>query len=64
MRRARPFWIQPSGIEAFLAAYGFETEDVLDAAEMKKKFLTLPDGSMAEEVLSQFYLINAILTAS
>jgi len=58
------FWIQPSGIEAFLAAYGFETEDVLDAAEMKKKFLTLPDGSMAEEVLSQFYLINAILTVS
>jgi methyltransferase (TIGR00027 family) len=55
---AEPFksWIGngKEGVESFVSPFGFKTIQHLDSKEMEREFLTLNDGSVAENVLSKF----------
>jgi methyltransferase (TIGR00027 family) len=55
---AEPFksWIGngKEGVESFVSPFGFRTIQHLDSKEMEREFLTLNDGSVAENVLSKF----------
>ena len=55
------FWITKEKMEALLGNYGIEIEEHLDATEMTKRYLTLDDGTIAEEILSAFCLVKAVL---
>lgn len=53
------FWIAPKMIEAFLAERGYSLEEHLTAEDIVKKYLTLPDGSVAGKTLPFFYFVQA-----
>ena len=54
------FWIEPDNLCAFLSGRGFAVAEHLDATEMQARFLTLPDGSLAEKTLTRFRLVHAV----
>ena len=55
------FWIEKDKIESFLIERGFKVINHLSPDDIKKRYLTLKDGSLAEKTISQFYLILAEL---
>jgi len=56
------FWIERGKIESFLLERGFHTIDHLGPEDIEKKFLTLKDGSIAENALPYFCFMNASVT--
>jgi methyltransferase (TIGR00027 family) len=55
------FWIAKDKIEEMLSSYNMEIIDNIDSAEMERRYLTLRNGTLAEEVLSKFCIAKAIL---
>ena len=53
------FWIAPDKIKAFLAERGLIMMEHLDNKEMEKRYLTLKDGRLAENVMARFGLVRA-----
>ncbi len=53
------FWIEAARVASFLEERGFRLVDLVDAAEMEKRYLTLADGTPAEKSLTQFCLVHA-----
>ena len=63
IRASEPFlfWITPNELAEMLAQYGMSILDHVVSDEMQQRYLTLDDGSPAEEVLSFIYLVNATI---
>jgi methyltransferase (TIGR00027 family) len=63
---AEPFqsWIGKGkgGVESFLSPFGFKTIENIDSTEMERRFLTLNDGSVAENALSKFCFFYGVLS--
>lgn len=61
MNEAEPyrFVIGSNEIEAFLSEHRFAIIDHIDSEEMKKRYLTLSDGSCAEDSLTHFRFVTA-----
>ena len=53
------FWIEPEKIEPFLAERGYSLEAHLTPEDIERKYLTLPDGSLAGKTLSFFCFVQA-----
>jgi methyltransferase, putative, TIGR00027 family len=56
------FWMMPDEISTLLLHQGFEIIENVNPHEMKKRYLTLNDGSLAEKVLPFFHFITAMVT--
>ncbi len=52
-------WIDKRDIKAFLEDRGFRILDHVDSEEMIRRFLTLPDGTIAEQPFSRLCLVLA-----
>jgi hypothetical protein len=50
-------------IGSFLLERGFSVHEILNADEMEKKYLALPDGTSAGKVTAMFNLVGARVTA-
>ncbi len=56
------FWMGPDGLTTLLGEYGWQVTEVLDSAQMVRRFLTLPDGTEAEPCLPHFFFLQAVKT--
>jgi methyltransferase (TIGR00027 family) len=63
MNAAEPyqFIINPDELKKLLSHFGFEMIEHIDFREMKKRYLTLKDGSFAEECLTHFNFVTALV---
>jgi len=63
---AEPFksWIGngKEGVESFVSPFGLKTIQHIDSNEMERQFLTLNDGSIAENALSKFCFYYGVLS--
>jgi methyltransferase (TIGR00027 family) len=57
------FDLSADAVAAFLAERGYAVVDHLTAGEMEKRYLTLPDGSLAGQILDLFGLVRASVRA-
>ena len=55
------FWITYDKIKEMLSNYGMNMEEHIDSTEMTKRYLTLNDGTIAEEILPSACLIKAFV---
>lgn len=63
IKAAEPFqfWIGIDELKMLLSEHGFEIIEHIDSKEMQKRYLTLKDGTLAEQVLPYFCFANAIV---
>jgi O-methyltransferase involved in polyketide biosynthesis len=63
MNTAEPyqFIMGKEDLRILLSEYGFEIIEHIDYKEMVKRYLTLKDGSIAEESLTHFCFVTAIV---
>ena len=54
------FWLEKEKLDPFLAQRGFQAREHLDAAAIEHRFLTLPDGTIAEGTMPHFHLVHAV----
>ena len=55
------FWDKREGMEELLANFGIKMVEHLDSTEMKKRYLTLRDGTTAESVMPALRLVKAVV---
>jgi methyltransferase (TIGR00027 family) len=51
------FWMKSDELSVLLSDFGLKTIEVLDSAEMKKRYLTLSDGVQSEKCLTSFFFM-------
>jgi O-methyltransferase involved in polyketide biosynthesis len=56
------FGIDEGTLAPFLAARGYRVVEHLPPAEMERRFLTRPDGTLAGRVVALFDLVHAAIT--
>jgi hypothetical protein len=63
---AEPFksWISngKEGVESFVSPFGFRTIQHVDSNTMEREYLTLSDGSVAENALLKFCFYYGVLS--
>jgi len=61
LHAGEPFlsWLDPHELVPWLGGLGFRVGEHLDAAALTARYLTLPDGTVAEPVLSRLRLVHA-----
>jgi methyltransferase (TIGR00027 family) len=57
------FWIEPEKIEAFLSYRGLTIIEHIEPKEIERRYLTLRNGSLAEETWSQVSFVRAVVSA-
>ena len=55
------FWIAKDKIGDMLSKYEMKIDEHIDSTEMTKRYLTLQDGTLAEDILSSFCFIKALV---
>ena len=58
------FWISKEKIELMLSNFGIKIDNHIDSTEMKRRYLTLHDGTIAEDVSPVFCLVKASVVKS
>jgi hypothetical protein len=46
-------FVEPQALPGWMASFGFRVREHLDAAQMAERYLTLPEGTVAEQPFSR-----------
>lgn len=53
------FWIARDQLPVLLSSHGFDLVEELDARALEQRYLTLPDGTLGERVMTRFGIVRA-----